>query len=61
MSKKKILSLALVLILVASISFGTLAWFSDADEVTNDFLVAGSEDKDPDEIFSVDVWENTPE
>lgn len=57
MNKKKLLSLALVLILIASLSFGTLAWFSDKDEVTNKFLVAGSDDEDPDAIFSVDVWE----
>lgn len=59
MSKKKLLSLALVIIMIATLSFGTLAWFTDSDEVTNDFLVAGSEDSDPDEIFSVDVWEDS--
>ena len=59
MSKKKLLSLALVVIMIAILSFGTLAWFSDSDEVTNEFLVAGSEDQNPDDIFSVDVWEDT--
>ena len=59
MSKKKLLSLALVIIMIATLSFGTLAWFTDSDEVTNDFLVAGSEDQNPDDIFSVDVWEDT--
>ena len=58
MSKKKLLSLALVVIMVAILSFSTLAWFSDSDEVTNQFLVAGSDDENPDEIFSVDVWED---
>ena len=58
MSKKKLLSLALVVIMIAMLSFGTLAWFSDADEVTNKFMVAGSEDQNPDDIFSVDVWED---
>ena len=58
MNKKKLLSLALVLIMIAILSFGTLAWFSDADEVTNTFKVAGSDDADPDDIFSVDVWED---
>lgn len=58
MSKKKLLSLALVVIMIATLSFGTLAWFSDSDEVTNEFLVAGSEDENPDDIFSVDVWED---
>ena len=61
MNKKKLLSVALVVVMIAILSFGTLAWFNDADEVTNKFMVAGSEDKDPDEIFSVDVWEETPE
>ena len=59
MSKKKLLSLALVIIMIATLSFGTLAWFTDSDEVTNDFLVAGSDDQNPDDIFSVDVWEDT--
>lgn len=58
MSKKKLLSLALVVIMVAILSFGTLAWFSDSDDVTNTFHVATSDDpSDPDDIFSVDVWE----
>jgi len=61
MSKKKLLSLALVVIMIATLSFGTLAWFSDSDEVTNKFMVATSDDDTADEIFSVDVWENTPE
>ena len=58
MNKKKLLSLALAVIMIATISFSTLAWFSDADEVKNEFLVAGSDDQNPDDIFSVDVWED---
>lgn len=61
MNKKKLLSLALVVIMIAMVSFSTLAWFSDADSVTNEFMVAGSEDQNPDEIFSVDVREDTPD
>lgn len=58
MNKKKILSLALVLLLICTISFGTLAWFNDKDEVENKFYVASSEDDvSPDEIFSVDIDE----
>lgn len=58
MNKKKLLSLALVVVLIATISFGTLAWFNDKDEVTNTFMVANSgEPTDPDDIFSVDVKE----
>ena len=58
MSKKKLLSLALVVIMIAILSFSTLAWFSDSDSAKNEFLIAGSDDADPDEIFSVDVWED---
>ena len=61
MTKKKLLSLALVVIMIAILSFSTLAWFNDSDNVTNKFYVASSDDDTPDEIFSVDVWENTPD
>lgn len=60
MSKKKLLSLALVVIMIATISFSTLAWFSDSASVENEFMVAGSDNQNPDEIFSVEVWENVP-
>lgn len=59
MNKKKIVSLALIVCMIAILSFSSLAWFSDADEVTNKFMVASSGDpSDPDDIFSVDVKEN---
>lgn len=58
MNKKKVLSLALVVIMIAILSFSSLAWFTDSDTVENDFLVAGSDETDPDDIFSVDVWED---
>ena len=61
MNKKKLFSLALAVIMIAILSFGTLAWFSDDDSVTNNFYIASSDDTDPDDIFSVDVWENTPD
>lgn len=57
MSKKKLLSLAVVAIMIAILSFGSLAWFSDSDRVTNDFDIAGGENQKPDEIFSIDVME----
>lgn len=57
MNKKKVFVLAVCVCLVAILSFASLAWFTDKDEVTNRFMVAGSEDEDPDDIFSVDVWE----
>ncbi len=60
-SKRKVLVVALAICVIAVLSMGTLAWFSDDDAVTNQFMIADSEDDTPDEIFSVDVWENTPE
>ena len=57
LNKKKIIALALAVCLLAILSFSSLAWFTDQDSVTNEFLIAGSEDSDPDDIFSVDVWE----
>jgi len=61
LTKKKVFVAALAVCLVAILSMGSLAWFSAQDEVTNKFMIATSEDLDPDEIFSVDVWEKTPE
>lgn len=60
-TKKKVFVLALAVCLIAVASMGTLAWFSDSDSVENKFMIADSEDDTPDEIFSVDVWENTPD
>jgi len=57
MNKKKIVSLALVVIMIAILSFSSLAWFSDSDSVTNNFDIAGGENNKPDEIFSIDVME----
>lgn len=64
MSKKKLISLSLVVIMIAILSLSSLAWFNDSDEVTNKFYVATTDDgdpSDPDDIFSVDLWEETPE
>ena len=61
MTKKKVFVTALAICLVAILSMGTLAWFNAQDEVTNKFMIADSDDDTPDEIFSVDVWENTPD
>ncbi len=60
MTKKKVFVAALAICLVAIVSMGTLAWFTASDEVTNKFYVADSDDTDPSDIFSIDVWENTP-
>lgn len=37
--KKKVFVICLAVALIAILSFGTLAWFSDSDEVTNTFTV----------------------
>ena len=58
LSKKKVFALALAVCLIATLSFGSLAWFTDNDSVKNDFMIAGSDDEKPDDIFSVDVWED---
>ncbi len=58
MNKKKLFSLALVVIMIAILSFSTLAWFTDTDSATNDFNIGGAGENDPDKIFSVDVKEN---
>ena len=57
MNKKKIFSLALVALLICTISFGTLAWFNATDKVTNTFKVATS-DGEGTPSFSIDVTEN---
>lgn len=58
MNKKKILSLALVVIMIAILSFSSLAWFTDKDSAKNDFTIGGAGQNDPEKIFSVDVKEN---
>lgn len=55
--KKKVLSLSLVVIMLAILSFSSLAWFTDNDSASNDFQIAGAGSEDPDKIFSVDVKE----
>lgn len=57
-TKKKVFVLALVVCLLATISMGTLAWFSAQDSVENKFYVADSTDTTPEAIFSIDVYEN---
>lgn len=43
MSKKKILAIALALCLIATVSFTTLAYFTDSDTVTNTFTIGSIE------------------
>lgn len=54
--KKKVLVISLVISIIAILSMGTLAWFQDQASVTNKFMMTDSA-SDPDEIFSVDLWE----
>lgn len=57
MNKKKILSLALVVLLIATISFGTLAWFNASAEVVNKFYVASSDGEGTAPDFSISILE----
>ena len=57
MNKKQVFTLALAVCLIAILSMGSLAWFSDSDSVKNDFYFTDSETSNPDDIFSVDVYE----
>lgn len=55
-TKTKVLVAALAICLVAILSFGSLAWFTAEDSITNEFLV-GDSTTDPDDVFGIDVWE----
>ena len=57
MNKKKLFVIALAICVAATVSMGSLAWFSAQDRVTNNFLIADSTDNTPDQIFSIDVFE----
>lgn len=57
MNKKKVFTLALAVCLIAILSLSSLAWFSDSDEVVNNFHVGG-EGGDADTIFHLDVYES---
>lgn len=61
MTKRKVFLAAVVICLIAIISMGTLAWFSDSEEVKNEFKIAQSDDDTADDIFSIDVWEIDPD
>lgn len=59
MTKKKVFVAALAVCLVATLSAGSLAWFSAQDAVKNEFFVADSKEHTANELFSVDVYEYT--
>lgn len=52
-TKKKVFVAALAVCLVAILSAGSLAWFSDTESVNNKFLFATTEDDTADEVFNV--------
>ena len=56
MTKKKVFVAALAICLIAIISMGTLAWFTDEDDVENKFNFATSGDPAKTD-FGVDVYE----
>lgn len=56
LNKKKVLVVALAVSLVAIISMGTLAWFTDNDTVNNNFMVTDSL-TDADALFNIDLYE----
>ena len=60
MNKTKVFALALAVCMIAILSMGSLAWFTDTDDVTNDFMIAGS-GMGGDSVFSVTVWEQKDE
>lgn len=55
-TKKKVFIIALAVCLIAILSFSTLAWFTDSEDMTNKFLTA-TENDDADDVFSVDLKE----
>ena len=57
LTKKKVFVVALAVCLLAILSAGTLAWFTATDSVTNNFLIADSDDNGVAD-FSVDVKES---
>ena len=57
LNKKKVVALALAVCLIAILSMSTLAWFTDDDSITNDFMV-GDTNTPADEVFGIEVWED---
>ena len=56
LNKKKIVVVSIAVCLVAILSMGTLAWFTDNDTTTNEFYVTDST-QNPDAVFSIEVKE----
>ena len=56
MKKNRILIAALAISMVAILAWGTLAYFTDSDTVTNSFMTATSTDPNQ-KLFDVDLYE----
>ena len=54
--KRKVFLVALAICLIATISMGSLAWFTAQDGVDNTFLIADSNANEND-VFSIDLYE----
>lgn len=65
MNKRKVLALALAVCIIAILACGTLAYFTDSENVTNKFYTASYKPDDPvpdpDELFSIVVFETAPD
>ena len=61
MNKRKVLALALAVCIIAILACGTLAYFTDSENVTNKFYTASYKPDDPvpdpDELFSIKLDE----
>ncbi len=59
MNKRRILAVSLIVCVVAILSLGSLAWFTDKEEVTNTFVFVTPET--PEDGFSIKLYETDPE
>lgn len=59
-TKRNMLIAMVAICLIAITAFGTLAFFTADGSVSNKFMVADSENVNPDEIFSIKVSETDP-
>ena len=55
-TKKKVFVIALAICLIATISMGTLAWFTATEKVDNIFKVSTDSEQKPD--FKLDLFEH---
>lgn len=55
MNKSKVLVIALAVCLIATLSFGTLAWFNATKSITNTFMVSDTDNTDGDNLPDFDI------